>query len=149
MRSAFATLRGLGPFPLISLVLACAVAAGTYALGSRVDAVSHATAPAAGGESLHGAAPGAHEFARLFAGMTNQMAQQQGDGARVRNVDCVQGAIRGHYMCSYGIFRPSQPVDCHVIQAEWTPTEVDSFRVKMAGRVGRCGSLREALRSLG
>jgi hypothetical protein len=51
-------------------------------------------------------------------------------------------------MCSYGIFRPSQPVDCHVIQAEWTPTEVDSFRM-MAARVGRCGSLREALRSLG
>jgi hypothetical protein len=34
------------------------------------------------------------------------------------------------------------------MQAEWTPSGVDSFRVKMSGRVGRCGSLREALRSL-
>jgi hypothetical protein len=45
--------------------------------------------------------------------------------------------------------RPSRAVECHVMQAEWTPSGVDSFRVKMSGRVGRCGSLREALRSLG
>jgi hypothetical protein len=76
------------------------------------------------------------------------MAVQEGDGARIGNVDCVQGTSRGHYMCSYGIFRPSQRVECHVMQAEWTPTEIDSFRVMMSGRVARCGSLREAIRSL-
>jgi hypothetical protein len=148
MPQAFATARTLGPFPLISLAVACAVAAGTYALGSRLGSDTHEAAAVVPALSLHGAAPGAGEFARLFAGMTNQMAAQQDDGARIRNVDCVQ-ASKGHYMCSYGIVRPSQPVECHVVQAEWTPTEVDSFRVKMSGRVGRCGSLREALRSLG
>jgi hypothetical protein len=80
--------------------------------------------------------------------MTNQMAAQPGDGGRIGNVDCVQ-ASKGHYMCSYGVFRPSRPVECHVMQAEWTPHELDSFAIKMSGRVGRCGSLREAISSLG
>lgn len=97
--------------------------------------------------SLHSEGTGAREFAHLFAGLINQMSAQQGDGTD-RDVDCVQGS-RGHYMCSYGIFRESRPVECHVMQARWTPAGVDSFRVERSGRVGRCGSLREALRSLG
>lgn len=149
MRHVLAATRLLGPFPLISLAVVFAFAAGTYVLASRLGSDTHEAAAGVPAVSLHGVAPDAGEFARLFAGMTNQMAAEQGDGARVRNVDCVEGASKGHYMCSYGIFRPSRPVECHVMQAEWTPTEVDSFRVKMAGRVGRCGSLREAIRSLG
>lgn len=135
----------LGPFPLVSLVVACFVAAVTYFVGSRGEPETTAVAQPT---SLHGEAPSPREFAHLFAGLTNQMSAQQGDGSRIGNVDCVQGS-RGHYMCSYGIFRESRPVECRVMQARWTPAGVDSFRVEMSGRVGRCRSLREALRSLG
>ena len=145
MRHALATGRMLGPFPLVSLAVACFFGAATYFVAGRGAPEATAVAQPA---SLHGEAPGPREFASLFAGLTNQMAAQQGDGSRVGNVDCVQGSP-GHYMCSYGIFRESGPVECHVMQARWTPAAVDSFRVEMSGRVGRCGSLREAIRSLG
>jgi hypothetical protein len=145
MRHALATRRALGPFPLVSVMVACLFAAATYIVGTRGG---HETKAVAQPASLHGEAPTPSEFAHLFAGLTNQMAAAQGDGGRIGNVDCVQGS-RGHYMCSYGIFRESRPVECHVMQARWTPAAIDSFHVEMSGRVGRCGSLREALRSLG
>jgi hypothetical protein len=147
MRHVLTRSPSLRPFPLVTLAVACAFAVGTYMLARALDSESPAVASAA--PSLHGVAPDAAEFARMFSGMTNQMAVEQGERTRVLNVDCVEGTTRGHYMCSYGIMRPSRPVECHVMQAEWTPSAVDSFRVKMSGRVGRCGSLREALRSLG
>jgi hypothetical protein len=34
------------------------------------------------------------------------------------------------------------------MQARWTPERASSFTVTLAGRTERCGSLREALRSL-
>jgi hypothetical protein len=148
MWHVLASPRRLPPLPLISLAVACAFATGTYMLARSLGSGSESHAAASPAPSLHGVAPNAGEFARMFSGMTNQLAAEQGDGTRVLNVDCVEGTTRGHYMCSYGILRPSRPVECHVMQAEWTPSGVDSFRVKMSGRVGRCGSLREALRSL-
>jgi hypothetical protein len=144
MRHVLAGRRMLGPFPVVSLAVACFFAAATYVFASGDGRESPALAQPS---SLHGEAPGPTEFAHLFAGMTNQIAAQEGDGSRVGQVDCVQGS-RGHYMCSYGIFRQSRPVECHMMQVRWTPTDIDSFRIEMSGRVGRCGSLREALRSL-
>jgi hypothetical protein len=147
-RSPFG-LASLGPFPVLSLGLVVgAVAAATYGIAGRVVGTPQgAGAPPAPAGSIHGAAPGAHEFARELAGMTNQFAALQGDDARLGKVDCVQ-ASRGHYMCSFAVERPNRPEECHVIQAIWTPAEVDSFKVTLAGRAGRCGSLREALQSL-
>jgi hypothetical protein len=147
MRDALITPRMLGPFPLVSLAVACFFGAATYFAASRGGPEAAAVAQPQP-SSLHGEAPTPREFAHLFTGLTNQMAAQQGDRSRIGNVDCVQGS-RGHYMCSYGIFRETRPVECHVMQAMWTPAAVDSFRIEMSGRVGRCGSLREALRSLG
>jgi hypothetical protein len=149
-RSAF-RLPGLGPFPLISIVLvACAVGLATYGLGERINSAPEdpgLPGAAASAQSIHGAAPDAREFARQLAGMTNQFAAQQGDDARLDRVDCVQ-ASRGHYMCSYALLRPSQPAECHLIQAIWTPMQIDSFKITLSGLAARCGSLREALRSL-
>jgi hypothetical protein len=149
-RSPFG-LAGLGRFPVLWLgLVVCAVAAATYGIAGRVLGTPQAgralSAPAPVG-SIHGAAPGAHEFARQLAGMTNQFAALQRDDARVGKVDCVQ-ASKGHYMCSFAVLRPSRPEECHVIQAIWTPADVDSFKVTLSGRAGRCGSLREALQSL-
>jgi hypothetical protein len=150
-RSGF-RLAGLGPLPLVSIALvACAFGLATYGLGERVagtaDDQSLPPAAAASAQSIHGAAPDAKEFGRQLAGMTNQFAAQQGDDARLDRVDCVQ-ASRGHYMCSFALLRPSRPVECHLIQAIWTPMEIDSFKVTLSGLAARCGSLREALRSL-
>ncbi len=147
-RSPFG-LAGLGRFPVLSLgLVVCAVAAATYGIAGRVLGTPRGgTALSAPVGSIHGAAPGAHEFARQLAGMTNQFAALQRDDARVGKVDCVQ-ASKGHYMCSFAVLRPSRPEECHVIQAIWTPADVDSFKVTLSGRAGRCGSLREALQSL-
>jgi hypothetical protein len=146
MLQTSATRRLLGPFPAVSIAVACAVAAATYVLGYRVESEGAALAPVA--ESLHGDAPGPTEFARQLAGLANQFAAQAGDNARMAKVDCVQGAHRGHYMCSFALLRGTRPEECHLIQAVWTPTAIDSFRITLSGRAGRCGSLREAIHSL-
>jgi hypothetical protein len=142
-------LAGLGRFPVLWLALVvCVVAAATYGIAGRVlETPRGGAALSAPVGSIHGAAPGPHEFARQLAGMTNQFAALQRDDARVGKVDCVQ-ASKGHYMCSFAVLRPSRPEECHVIQAIWTPADVDSFKVTLSGRAGRCGSLREALQSL-
>src|SRR3954452_3448949 len=145
-RSPFG-LASLGPFPVVSVLLvAVGFGFATYGLGRHAATSSAQPDPAPAvraQQSIHGAAPNAHEFARELAGMTNQFAAQQGDNGRLRNVDCVQ-ASRGHYMCSFAVLRPAQPAECHIIQAVWTPAAVDSFKVTLSGLAGRCGSLREA-----
>ena len=146
MRQSLATLRALGPFPVVSVALACVVAVAAYFVGHRAETSSASTAPAA--ESLHGDAPGPAEFARQLAGLANQFATETGAVARMEKVDCVQGEHRGHYMCSFAILRPPAPAECHLIQAIWTPMQVDSFKVTLSGRAGRCGSVREAIQSL-
>jgi hypothetical protein len=141
---------GLGWFRALSLgVVVCLAAISAYGLGNHLLAKPHPTTALvrASAPSLHGPAPGPAEFARQLAGMANQLAAAQGEDARLDQVDCVQ-ASAGHYMCSYAIQRPSQPAECHVIQAIWTPTEIDSFKVTLSGLAGKCGSLREALHSL-
>jgi hypothetical protein len=140
----------LGPFPMTSVaVVAAAFGFATYDIGGRLAAAPQTddadAAPAT--QSIHGAAPNASEFAHELAGMANQFAAQEGDDARLARVDCVQ-ASRGHYMCSFAVHRPSRPMECHVIQAVWTPNAVDSFRVTLSGLAARCRSLRDALRSL-
>jgi hypothetical protein len=69
------------------------------------------------------------------------------DAARITGVDCVQ-ASSGHYMCSYAVIGPNRRRECHLMQATWTPDTASTYTVTLAGRVRRCGSLREALRSL-
>jgi hypothetical protein len=91
--------------------------------------------------------PTAAVFGRDFVDTANAYAEAHGDPARLANPDCVQ-ASRGHYMCSYGIVVPGRAVDCHLMQAEWTPGGLSSFRVTLAGRALRCESLRAALDSL-
>ena len=51
-------------------------------------------------------------------------------------------------MCSFALLRSTRPEECHLIQAIWTPTAIDSFRITLSGRAARCGSLREAIQSL-
>jgi hypothetical protein len=128
-------------FAALALV-ACATALGVYVLAP--SAASH-DAPATAAAAP--AAPTAAQFAHNFVGTTNAYAAANGDATRIGNVDCVQ-ASRGHYMCSYSAKRPGAPAECHIMQARWTPNAASTITVDLAGRAARCGTLREALRSL-
>jgi hypothetical protein len=82
----------------------------------------------------------------MLVASANRYAAALGDPARLAHTDCIE-ASRGRYMCSYAVVRPGAR-ECHLVQARWTPSGASSFAVTLAGRVRRCGSLREALRSL-
>jgi hypothetical protein len=149
MRIATRTATGRKRFHLGYLVLAV-VAAGT---GTATYAISSGAAahPAKAAKPISVAVvktPTATEFTGLFVALSNTYAKTHGDTARFTNADCVK-ASPGHYMCSYAITRPNRASECHLIQATWTPAARSSFTITLSGRVTRCGSLREALRSLG
>jgi hypothetical protein len=51
-------------------------------------------------------------------------------------------------MCAYLAFTPANGPQCHLMQARWTPTAASTIAVTLSGRTQRCGSVREAIRSL-
>ncbi|NUT55253.1 MAG: hypothetical protein HOQ03_04635, partial [Thermoleophilia bacterium] len=127
-------------FPLLALVAATSAAAVYLLAPAAPVEPARAVAPAR-------TTPTAREFAHSFVGTTNAFAQADGDATRIRNAQCVE-ANRGHYMCSYAAKRPGIAPECYVMQARWTPRADSTITVTLAGRAGRCGTLREALRSL-
>ena len=129
-------------YPLLAFV-ACATAAAVYLLAPASPAESTAAKAAA----RYAGTPTATEFAQSFVGTTNAYAEAHGDARRIGNADCVQ-ASRGEYMCSYAATKPGAPLQCHIMQARWTPQAASTITVTLAGRAAECGSLRDALRSL-
>lgn len=93
------------------------------------------------------ATPTAAEFARDLSGTANAYGVAHAAGARLTNTHCVQAA-RGRYMCSFAVVQTSGVTECHLIQARWTPQRASTITVTLAGRVARCGSVREALDSM-
>ena len=91
--------------------------------------------------------PSATQFAHYFVGVTNKRASEHGDATRVGNAHCVQAAP-GKYMCSYVVTAGGVRA-CHLMQARWTPERSSAITVTLAGRTGRCRTLREAIQSLG
>jgi hypothetical protein len=91
--------------------------------------------------------PTAADFGRAFVGTANAYAAAHASPARLTNPDCVQAMV-GRYMCSYAITRPGRRLECHLMQARWTPEEASTITVTLAGRTARCESLRAALDSL-
>ena len=87
--------------------------------------------------------PNAALFARALTGAANQFA----GGRVITNAHCVKGSP-GHYMCTYGVLRPDG-MDCQLMQGVWTPGEASTITVTLAGQTGECGSIRDAIRSLG
>ena len=128
------------------LILTTAALAPTLALVVLVG--GHAQ-KAAGAESRPSATatPSATQFAHDFVGVTNKHASEHGDGARVGNAHCVQAAP-GKYMCSYQVTANGVRT-CHLMQAQWTPARSSAITITLAGRTSRCGTLREAIQSLG
>jgi hypothetical protein len=133
---------------LLLAVIAGGVAVGTYLVADRVSAKNDPSAPAPGVATVHPATPAtAREFATDFVTLSNAYGAQHGQTERLTGADCVQ-ASPGHFMCSYTVVRPGRRKECHLMQAEWTPNGASSFKVTLAGRVARCHTLSEALRSL-
>jgi hypothetical protein len=91
--------------------------------------------------------PHAAGFADVMVSTTNAYAGAHADASRVSHADCVEAA-RGRYMCSYKAITADGRVECHLMQAKWTPWSTSSFTVTLAGRVKRCATLRDALQSL-
>jgi hypothetical protein len=142
-RSDFVPARAIYP---ALLLVASLVAGGVYLLAAA-DAAEPSAATAALPAPAAPAGPTAQEFAHAFTGATNAHAAATGDARRVRGADCVKAA-RAAYMCSYASVRPGARRQCHVVQARWTPDAASTITVDLAGSVDRCGTLREALRSL-
>lgn len=83
--------------------------------------------------------PTAAQFARRLAGAAS-------DGS-IADVHCVKGSP-AHYMCAYAVVKPSGH-ECHLMQGVWTPGDASTITVTLAGRAGRCDSVRAAIQSLG
>jgi hypothetical protein len=127
--------------------VAVMVAGTTIALGHRLGNEVRRIAAAPAALEDPDAPPSAAGFAQTFVGLTNAYAQANGQATRVSSPHCVEGS-RGHYLCAYVVSRPDGRHECHLMQAEWTPGALSSFHVTLSGRAGRCGTVREAVRSL-
>lgn len=104
-------------------------------------------AAASRGAARGSASPTAAEFGSELVATANAYAKTHRRTARLVDPDCVE-ADPSHYMCSYAVVRPRRPRECHLVQVTWTPSRSSAFTVTLSGRVRRCGTLREALRSL-
>ncbi len=132
---------------------AAAAGIAVYAISAALAAPAKTHAPPGSGVRPYRVAtasspsPGPTEFASDFVGTANAYSKAHGTPVRLVNPDCVE-ASPGHYMCSYAVTRPRRPRECHLIQAIWTPHRASTFTVTLSGRVRRCRTLREAIRSL-
>jgi hypothetical protein len=128
-------------------LVAAVVALAAYLAAGRVAAKAPPPRAPAAASGRSEAPPSAAEFALVLVSVSNAFAREHGNPERLAHADCVQGS-RGHYMCSYVVNRPGRKGECHLVQAHWGEEPNSSFTVVLSGRVKRCGSLREALRSL-
>jgi len=94
------------------------------------------------------APPDAAGFAAALATSTTDLMKANGASLRVERTDCVEPRP-GRYMCSYALRAPGGLVNCHLMQARWTPTATSLFTVTLAGRTRSCANLSDALHSLG
>jgi hypothetical protein len=92
------------------------------------------------------ASPTATEFAVILSTATNQFGEANGESRRIRGVDCVKGAP-ADYMCSFEEVGPTGR-RCRLAHLRHTPKLESTVTVLTAGRVGRCGTVREAFHSL-
>jgi hypothetical protein len=134
----------------LALAFVAVAVASCAALYFGVTAFTSAQAPTAEAAlvSYHATAPTAAQFAHDLAGGANKYGVEHSADARLTHTHCVQAA-RGNYMCSFAVVHGDGSSECHLIQARWTPDAASTFTVTLSGRVSRCGSLREAVHSLG
>ncbi len=113
----------------------------------RSTVVLAALFAAPGIHAAHAKPPSAAAFGKIFVATANAYASAHHDARRVSHPHCVQAAP-GQYMCAYLAVTPASGAQCHLMQARWTPTAASTITVTLSGRTRRCGSVREAIRSL-
>jgi hypothetical protein len=128
-------------------IVAAVVALATYFASQRGDAKTPPSRTHAAPTLRADAPPSAAEFALVLVSVSNAFAKTHGNAERLAHADCVPGSP-AHYMCSYVVNRPGRKSECHLIQAHWGEDPNSSFTVDLNGRVKRCGTVREAIRSL-
>jgi hypothetical protein len=128
-------------------LVVCALAGAFFLVTRGGGNTAIAATPTTYAKAAPEGAPNAIDFAGTFVGTANAYSKAHGSPSRIARVHCVQ-ASRGHYMCSYAVVRPRREPECHLMQARWTPGEASSYEVTLSGRAERCGSLRQAIRSL-
>lgn len=141
--------------PVMLALVACLALVGTYTLGMqrRAERAGAVAAPVVAPpvtthvEAAAPAPPTAAEFELVLTGTTDAFARDQGKRVRLTNAHCVSPRP-GYYMCSYVSTAPGARGRCHLMQSRWTPDTPSSFTVTLAGETARCGSVREAVRSL-
>ncbi len=116
-------------------VLACVISAASYA----VIAPHHAAA-SPDPETI----PPAPLFTKLFIHVADTAAEH---GEHVVRPHC-DDAGGGHFICAYTVVSLDGAEECHLMQAKWTPESEDLFEITLAGRTGRCSSIRAAVNSL-
>ena len=97
--------------------------------------------------STHAKPPSAAQFGKIFVATANAYASAHHDARHVSNPHCVRAAP-GRYMCAYRAVTTGGATQCHLMQARWTPMLASTITVTLSGRTRRCGSVREAIRSL-
>ena len=132
---------------LILAVVTTVAGSGTYLAADRVSAKAPPRPTQLSADPGFGPPPDAVGFAHVLVSVSNAFAAGQGDPTRLSHPHCVE-ASRGHYMCAYVVSRPGRADECHLMQAEWARERASSFTVVLGGRARRCGSVREAIRSL-
>jgi hypothetical protein len=128
-------------FFAIVAVTASAMYFGVAGFGSATQPASAAAA------TPRSATPTAAEFATDLAGTANQYGAAHAASNRLARTHCVEPAA-GRYMCSFAVVHQDGSSECHLIQARWAPEAESTIKVTLAGRVARCGSLREAIQTL-
>jgi hypothetical protein len=91
-------------------------------------------------------APTAGQFGSLLITSANDYAASHDAHERLAAPHCVSPAA-GYYMCVYVLHRPGRS-ECHLVQARWTPLQASTYTITLASRVRKCGSIRQAIRSL-
>jgi hypothetical protein len=136
--------------------IACLSLLATSTIGTRLRVERATSQPAVDASAVPiphrvsataAAPPSAAEFTQILAGTGNAYASAHGERTRIGRVHCVSPSA-GKYMCSYVTKAPGARAQCHIVQARWTPDDLDSFAVTLSGRAARCATLRQAIRSL-
>ena len=85
---------------------------------------------------------------RLFRSGSRRVSTARGGGRYASGVS-IAGPADGHraYMCAYTITKNGISTG-HLMQGRWTPNKASKITVTLAGRTGRCGTLKEAIQTL-
>jgi hypothetical protein len=133
---------------LVLAGLVGAFAGATYLISASPGSTEArgAERPPAAARPAVAPAPTAAQFGPLLVATANDYAASHDAQERLASPHCVSPAT-GYYMCVYVLHRPGRS-ECHLVQARWTPMRASTYTITLGSRVKKCGSVRQAIRSV-